>query len=78
MVYYFIREPKAFFGGRLRLFPIGPQTVKYGESIDIDIVQDRAIAFPSWLPHAVLPVHCPSGDFADSRFAVNCWLLKDR
>jgi len=26
--------------------------------------------------HGVLPVTCPSGDYADSRFAINGWLCR--
>ena len=38
---------------------------------------DRAVFFPSWFPHEVLPVHCGSGAFADGRFAISCWVRKN-
>lgn len=37
---------------------------------------DTLVAFPSWLRHEVLPVRVPSGDWADCRFSINCWLLR--
>ena len=68
-VYYFHRSPKAFSGGQLRLHPL-----MGGEVIDIEPEQNMLVAFPSFVPHEVLPVHCPSGHFADSRFAINFWV----
>ena len=41
--------------------------------VDIDPVHDSLVFFPSWLPHEVLPVSCPSRRFMDSRFAIHCW-----
>jgi Rps23 Pro-64 3,4-dihydroxylase Tpa1-like proline 4-hydroxylase len=40
---------------------------------DIEPGQNRLVAFPSWAPHEVMPISCPSRRFIDSRFAVNCW-----
>jgi len=68
-VYYFHREPKPFGGGALRLYDI-----RRSESIDLEPQRDTLIAFPSWMCHEVLPVSCPSGLFADGRFAVNVWI----
>lgn len=73
LVYYFHREPRAFEGGTLRLYPVNGDT-----PIDISPQQDMAVVFPSWIPHEVLTVTCPSRNFADSRFAVNCWVLRRR
>lgn len=79
LVYYFFREPRAFSGGALRLHPLGvPGGDGQGGVVDIQPEQGTLVAFPSWLPHEVLRVVCPSGDFADSRFAINCWLKRDR
>jgi Rps23 Pro-64 3,4-dihydroxylase Tpa1-like proline 4-hydroxylase len=39
---------------------------------------NRLIAFPSFVPHEVRRVACPSGEFADSRFAINVWLSRAR
>ena len=77
IVYYFFREPRAFTGGVLRLLPF-PFVAGGQSSIDIPVAQDMAVAFPSWFPHEVLPVACPSGDFSDARFAINCWVRKKR
>jgi SM-20-related protein len=68
---YFFREPRQFTGGALRLYDFRGR-----EHVDIDPVCGLVTAFPSWLPHEVLPVACPTGDFADNRFAVNIWVLK--
>jgi Rps23 Pro-64 3,4-dihydroxylase Tpa1-like proline 4-hydroxylase len=37
-------------------------------------MQNQIVFFPSETLHEVLPVECPSGEFADSRFTVNGWL----
>lgn len=79
LVYYFYKQPKSFSGGLLRLYPM--PGIPYGpdeQTIDIVPEQDKAIAFSSWVPHEVLPVTCPSGSFSDSRFAINCWILRAR
>lgn len=76
-VYYFHSEPKAFSGGALRIyrFNIGPGQMSDdpGDFRDIEPLQNSLVAFPSWAPHEVRPIHCPSGDFRDYRFALNCW-----
>jgi SM-20-related protein len=68
-VYYFHGQPKGFSGGVLRLYGEGPQA----PFTDIAPTHNSLVAFPSWLPHEVMPVVCPSRRFADSRFAINCW-----
>jgi SM-20-related protein len=72
-VYYFNRQPKAFSGGQLRLHALS-ESLKPGAFADIEPENDSVVFFPSWFPHEVLPVSCPSGEFMDARFAVNCWL----
>jgi SM-20-related protein len=71
-VYYFHREPKRFSGGEIALYSFGrdPKTEV------IAPVQNRLLVFPSFARHEVLKVSSPSGEFADSRFAINCWLHK--
>jgi SM-20-related protein len=69
-VYYFHAEPKAFSGGALRLYGIGTGA----DFVDIEPVRNSLLVFPSWAPHEVMPVHCPSRRFIDSRFAINCWI----
>jgi len=71
-VYYFHQQPKAFSGGALRLHAIGGS----GAFVDIEPVHNSLLVFPSWAPHEVMPISCPSGRFIDSRFAVNCWLRR--
>lgn len=79
LVYYLHTEPKKFSGGELRLYPqIRPADVSPEGSIDVVPHHDSAVAFSSWLPHEVLAVTCPSRQFGDSRFAVNCWILRHR
>jgi len=73
-VYYFHREPKGFSGGCLRLHRFGAQRGDEGK--DIPPEQNSLVVFPSWGPHEVLPVRCPTRAFADSRFAVNCWVYR--
>lgn len=79
-VYYCHREPRTFDGGELRMF--GPAAD--GEDTDDPEVQVHALTltppqnsivfFPSSYLHEVMPVSCPSRDFADSRLTVNGWL----
>jgi SM-20-related protein len=73
MVYYFHASPKAFSGGVLRLHCLAASD-QPGTFVDIKPECDTLVFFPSWFPHEVLPVNCPSGRFLDSRFAINCWI----
>jgi len=73
-VYYFHRRPKAFSGGALRLHAF---TQVPSRALNIVPDCDTLLLFPSWAPHEVLPVSCPSGAFLDGRFAINCW-YRDR
>ena len=77
MVYYFHKEPKGFTGGQLRLYGLGADA-NCGAQHEIEPRFDRAVLFPSWYPHEVLPVHCSSDAFADGRFAITCWVRKNR
>jgi Rps23 Pro-64 3,4-dihydroxylase Tpa1-like proline 4-hydroxylase len=69
VLYYVNRRPKRFSGGALRLHALAG-----GRFVDVEPQHDLLVAFPAWAPHEVLPVACPSGDFADQRFALNVWL----
>jgi len=71
-VYYFHSQPKGFSGGALRLYAIGDNNA----FVDIEPAHNSLLVFPSWAPHEVRPVSCPSGRFTDSRFAVNCWVWR--
>ncbi|MGN6717150.1 MAG: 2OG-Fe(II) oxygenase [Candidatus Binatia bacterium] len=72
-VYYFHRMPKSFSGGVLRIYPLAGRK-KSQAFAEIEPMNDTLVFFPSWFPHEVLPVKCPSGKFEDSRFAINCWI----
>jgi SM-20-related protein len=73
-VYYFHREPARFSGGYLRLHALGAMNGDAG--VDVAPAQNSLVAFPSMAPHEVTKVHCPSGAFEDSRFAINCWVYR--
>jgi SM-20-related protein len=72
-VYYIHRLPKAFSGGVLRIYPLAGSKNSTAFA-DIEPTNDTLAFFPSWFPHEVFPVVCPSGRFEDSRFAINCWV----
>jgi len=44
----------------------------------IEPAQNRLVVFPSFVRHEVRKISCPSHDFADSRFSINCWLRKEK
>jgi len=71
-VYYFNHQPKGFSGGALRLYAVGADK----RFFDIEPAHNSFVVFPSWAPHEVMPVSCPSGEFIHSRFAVNCWMRR--
>ncbi len=75
-VYYFNSEPKAFTGGALRLYALGGKMDH--NFIDIEPVRNTLLVFLAWAPHEVMPVSCPSKRFADSRFAINCWVHRKK
>jgi SM-20-related protein len=76
-VYYFHRLPKSFSGGVLRLNSM-VASGKEGSFVDIQPTNDTLVFFQSWFPHEVMPVVCPSGLFEDSRFAINCWVHRNK
>jgi Rps23 Pro-64 3,4-dihydroxylase Tpa1-like proline 4-hydroxylase len=71
-VLYFHALPKSYSGGQLRLYSFSLPEAE-GSFVDIQPERDQLVLFPAWAPHEVLPVSCPSGAFAHSRFAINCW-----
>jgi len=73
-VYYFFDTPRRFSGGELRLYPVLGGATSW---VDIEPVCDTLVCFPSFAPHEVLPIACPSGQFAHSRFAINTWICRD-
>jgi Rps23 Pro-64 3,4-dihydroxylase Tpa1-like proline 4-hydroxylase len=72
-VYYFYALPKAFSGGVLRIHSMAASG-REGTFADISPDYDTLVFFPSFFPHEVSPVKCPSGQFLESRFAVNFWV----
>lgn len=79
-VFYYYREPKGFSGGELRLFRfnIRPHTAEIAadDYVDVRPIRNSLLAFPSWATHEVRPIACPSNQFEDYRFALNCWFCR--
>jgi Rps23 Pro-64 3,4-dihydroxylase Tpa1-like proline 4-hydroxylase len=75
MIYYFHKEPKAFSGGQLRLYALGSHASSSAYE-EVEPRLDRAVFFPSWFPHEVLPIQCDTDMFANGRFAISCWVHK--
>jgi hypothetical protein len=77
-VYYFHNQPKGFSGGQLRLFRFGsdPMNCAEDDSVAVEPVDNSLLVFPSWVQHGVERVSCPSGNFDDYRYAVNCWYCR--
>ena len=78
-VYYFRGEPRGFSGGTFRLYHsrIVDGAFHCGAlAADIEPRDNSLLCFPSHCHHEVLPVRCPSGHFADSRFSVNGWIRR--
>lgn len=69
-VYYFHSEPRGFEGGALRLYSFSAG----GSHLDIDPQANALLVFPSFAPHEVMPVRCPSDDLEHARLAINCWI----
>jgi SM-20-related protein len=76
-VYYFHREPKGFAGGEFRLYD-SIHTSQGRRAADtfrvIEPRSNRLVVFPSEESHELCPIRCPSGEFADSRFAATNWV----
>jgi Rps23 Pro-64 3,4-dihydroxylase Tpa1-like proline 4-hydroxylase len=78
-VYYFYREPKPFSGGELVIYDSKIENNFYVKADSFSTVEPRnnsIVFFPSRYLHEVLPVSCPSKDFADSRFTINGWVRR--
>ena len=78
-VYYFYQEPKAFSGGELKIYDSKVENNHYvaAESFhSIEPINNSIIFFLSHYMHEVLPIKCPTGNFADSRFTINGWIRK--
>ena len=78
-VYYFGRQPSGFTGGHLRVFDAlikDGRWIKGPAAYEIAPVHNRIVFFLSRYHHEVLPVVCPSGQFADGRFTMNGWIRR--
>lgn len=78
-VYYFFAEPRRFSGGELCLFGWWRDPADTAHDPPHQYItpeNDSLLIFPSWAVHEVMPVVCPSDDFADARFSVNCWIWR--
>ncbi|BAY25481.1 prolyl 4-hydroxylase alpha subunit [Calothrix sp. NIES-2100] len=76
-VYYFYQEPKYFSGGKLLIYNSKISNSFYVNSESFKTVEPRnnsIVFFLSRYMHEVLPVSCPSKNFADSRFTINGWI----
>ena len=78
-VYYFYREPKAFSGGELRIYDSKIENNYYVQADTYHTIEPRnnsIVFFRSRYLHEVLPIACPSRQFADSRFTINGWIRR--
>jgi Rps23 Pro-64 3,4-dihydroxylase Tpa1-like proline 4-hydroxylase len=78
-VYYFYREPKGFSGGELVIYDSKIENNYYVKADSYHTVEPRnnsIVFFASRYMHEVLPIHCPSRQFADSRFTINGWIRR--
>ena len=75
-VYYLHSRPKRFSGGALRLYPLPTRVAPVPEPIDVMPEHDTLVAFSSWMPHEVMPTVCPTKQFEDYRFSINCWVYQ--
>ncbi len=77
-VYYFNRQPKGFSGGELALYDTDLATGEFdiARRTTLEPLDNRLVLFPSAARHEILPVRCPSRDFADSRFTLNGWIRR--
>ena len=80
-IYYFFREPSAFRGGQLRIYNSRIEDnfwVAADTFVDVQPENNMMLFFPSRLVHEVLPMACPSRQFADGRFTLNGWVRDPR
>jgi Rps23 Pro-64 3,4-dihydroxylase Tpa1-like proline 4-hydroxylase len=78
-VHYFNSEPKAFTGGQLRFYDAEDGCIESSNERRLRTIvpsQNTLVLFPSSYSHEVLPVKCPTGKFAHSRFTANGWFIR--
>jgi SM-20-related protein len=76
-VYYFQRDLAAFTGGQIRIYDskvVDNTCVAADTFVDLQPENNMVLLFPSRLLHAVMPIRCPSRQFADGRFTLNGWI----
>jgi SM-20-related protein len=72
-VYYFCKDPKPFTGGELRIYYNQVDKNLFAFQL-IEPRNNSIVFFPSRYLHEILPVNCPSQNFAESRFTINGWI----
>lgn len=78
-VYYFHQQPKPFSGGELLIYDSKIENNFYVAAESFKTVEPRnnsIVFFLSRYMHEILPIHCPSQAFADSRFTINGWVRR--
>jgi SM-20-related protein len=78
-VYYFYRQPKPFTGGELLIYDSKVENNYYVQAETYHTIEPRnnsIVFFLSRYMHEVLPIRCPSQQFADSRFTINGWIRR--
>jgi Rps23 Pro-64 3,4-dihydroxylase Tpa1-like proline 4-hydroxylase len=72
-VYYFHKQPQPYTGGELLLFDsdIEADTFTMARFTRVVPEDNTVIIFPCSYYHSVVPICCPSKEFADSRFVIN-------
>ncbi|NER99251.1 MAG: 2OG-Fe(II) oxygenase, partial [Symploca sp. SIO1B1] len=81
-VYFYSKVPQQFTGGELCIwdtyFDSETNEIKEQlcrECLEIQPINNRAVMFHGDCLHEVLPVKCPSQDFADSRFSITIRII---
>jgi Rps23 Pro-64 3,4-dihydroxylase Tpa1-like proline 4-hydroxylase len=72
-VYYFHKQPRPYAGGELLLFDsdLEGNTFTMARFTRVVPEDNSIIFFPPNFYHSVVPIRCPSKEFADSRFVIN-------
>jgi tetratricopeptide (TPR) repeat protein len=74
-IYFFHKMPRAYTGGDVVLFDSDPDIdhARYTTAGFTRVVPEdnSLVLFPSAYWHSVVPVSCPSKQYADSRFVIN-------
>ena len=73
-IYYFHRQPRMFSGGDLLLYDTDVETRSFCRASfsRIEPAANTIVFYPRSYFHEIAPVQCPTGEFADGRFSLNC------